>query len=256
MDEYLKLQNIRKAYADKVAVDNLSLSVPKGSIYGIIGPNGAGKTTTIKMIIGMLEPSDGTVTVCSHDVLSEPLEVKRRIGYVPETCSLYENLTGREYLELIGNMHHLPNDRIESQIEKLTPTLGLSEAIDQRIVTYSKGMKQKVLLSSALMHNPDVIIMDEPFSGLDSNSAAIFKQVIGRLADSGKAVIFSSHVLEVVEKLCGRLLIIHEGCKLAEGTVDEVMAKAGETSLVDSFSRLTGITDIGEIADDILDALK
>jgi len=252
----LSVKGLSRQFGKLKAVDNLSFTVEGGEIFGLLGPNGAGKTTTIKMIIGMLEPSDGTVSVCGHDVLSEPIEVKRRIGYVPETCSLYENLSGREYLELIGNLHHLPTDRIKSQIGRLTPTLGLSEAIDERIVTYSKGMKQKVLLSSALMHNPDLIIMDEPFSGLDSNSAAIFKQVIGRLAESGKAVVFSSHVLEVVEKLCGRLLIIHEGQKLAEGSVDEVMAKAGETTLVDSFSRLTGITDVGEIADDILDALK
>lgn len=252
----LSVNALSRHFGELKAVDDLSFSVEGGEIFGLLGPNGAGKTTTIKMIIGMLEPTDGTVSVCGYDVLREPIEVKKRIGYVPETCSLYENLSGREYLELIGNLHHLPADRIESQIEKLTPTLGLSEAIDHRIITYSKGMKQKVLLSSALLHNPEVIIMDEPFSGLDSNSAAIFKQVIGRLADSGKAVIFSSHVLEVVEKLCGRLLIIHRGRMLAEGTVKEIMAKAGETSLVDSFSRLTGITDVGEIADDILNALK
>jgi ABC-2 type transport system ATP-binding protein len=252
----LTVEKLSKCFGKIEAVKNLSFSVSHGEVFGLLGPNGAGKTTTIKMIIGMLDPNSGNVCVNGRSIAEQPLEVKRRIGYVPENCALYENLTAREYLELVGNLHHLPPDRIANQIERLMTTLDLADAIDRRMTGYSKGMKQKVLLISALLHNPDLIIMDEPFSGLDSNSAAVFKQLIGQLVAGGKTVIFSSHVLEVVEKLCKRLLIIHEGEKLAEGTIEEVLAQAGETSLDKAFSKLTGVTDIADRAADILDALE
>lgn len=252
----LTVERLSKGFGEIAAVNDLSFTVSGGEVFGLLGPNGAGKTTTIKMIIGMLDPDIGKVQVNGHSVIEEPIEVKKRIGYVPENCALYENLTAREYLELVGNLHHLPPERISSQIEKLMGILDLTSAIDRRMTGYSKGMKQKVLLTSALLHNPELIIMDEPFSGLDSNSAAVFKQVINQLVASGKTVIFSSHVLEVVEKLCQRLLIIHEGERLAAGTLIEVLAHAGETSLEKAFSKLTGVTDIEDRAADILDALE
>jgi ABC-2 type transport system ATP-binding protein len=252
----LTVENLSKCFGEIEAVKDLSFTVSRGEVFGLLGPNGAGKTTTIKIIIGMLDPNSGNVRVNGCSVAEQPLEVKKRIGYVPENCALYENLTAREYLELVGNLHHLPPDRIATQIERLLTTLDLVDAIDRRMTGYSKGMKQKILLTSALLHNPDLIIMDEPFSGLDSNSAAVFKQLIGQLVAGGKTVIFSSHVLEVVEKLCGRLLIIHEGERLAAGTIKEVLAQAGENSLEKAFSKLTGVTDIADRAADILDALE
>jgi len=252
----LSVEKISKSFGQIEAVRDLSFTVPPGEVFGLLGPNGAGKTTTIKMIIGMLDPNSGNIHVNGYNVAEHPLEVKKRVGYVPENCALYENLTAREYLELVGNLHHLPPDRIAMQIERLMSTLDLADAIDRRMTGYSKGMKQKILLTSALLHNPELIIMDEPFSGLDSNSAAVFKQLIGQLVTGGKTVIFSSHVLEVVEKLCKRLLIIHEGEKLAGGTIEEILAQAGEASLVGAFSRLTGVTDIADRAADILDALE
>ena len=252
----LTVERLSKRFGKLEAVKDLSFTVSQGEIFGLLGPNGAGKTTTIKIIIGMLDPNSGNVRVNGCSVAEQPLEVKRQIGYVPENCALYENLTAREYLELVGNLHHLPPDRIATQIERLMTTLDLADAIDRRMTGYSKGMKQKILLTSALLHNPDLIIMDEPFAGLDSNSAAVFKQLIGQLVAGGKTVIFSSHVLEVVEKLCKRLLIIHEGEKLAAGTIEEVLAQAGETSLDKAFSKLTGVTDIADRAADILDALE
>jgi ABC-2 type transport system ATP-binding protein len=251
----LNVHRLTKYFSELKAVDSLSFSVNEGEVFGLLGPNGAGKTTTIKMIIGMLDPSDGEIRVNGQNVSESPIEIKKRIGYVPEDCSLYENLTAREYLDLVGNLHHLSQERIRSQIDRLMKSLDLEDAIDRRMTGYSKGMKQKILLVSALLHNPALIIMDEPFTGLDSNTAAVFKQLIGQLVRGGKTVIFSSHVLEVVEKLCGRLLIIHEGRKLAEGTVDEVNAQAGEKTLVKAFSRLTGVTDVESRAADILDAL-
>jgi ABC-2 type transport system ATP-binding protein len=252
----ITVEQLYKSFGQVEAVKNLSFSVSKGEIFGLLGPNGAGKTTTITMIVGMQEPSGGSILVDGRSVISEPTEVKKRIGYVPENCALYENLTAREYLEMIGNLHHLQQERIESQIERLAEYLDLSSAIDRRMTGYSKGMKQKILLISAMLHNPNLIILDEPFSGLDSNSAAVFKQLITQLSESGKTVIFSSHVLEVVEKLCTRLLIIHKGEKLAEGTVDEINAQAGESSLTRAFSQLTGVTDIEDRATNILDALE
>ncbi len=252
----LKVERLTKHFGKLQAVRNLSFTVDKGELFGLVGPNGAGKTTTIKMIVGMLDPTDGDVHVNGYSVAENPVEVKKRIGYVPENCALYENLTAREYLELVGNLHHLPQKRITSQIEKLMKSLDLEDAIDRRMTGYSKGMKQKILLTSALIHNPDLIIMDEPFTGLDSNSAAVFKQLIWQLVAGGKTVIFSSHILEVVEKLCKRLLIIHKGEKLACGTIDEILAHAGETTLVKSFSKLTGVTDVEHRASDIIDALE
>jgi len=252
----IKVEQLFKSFGTVEAVKNLSFTVSKGEIFGLLGPNGAGKTTTITMIVGMQEPSSGSIVVDGRNVVAEPTEVKKRIGYVPENCALYENLTAREYLEMIGNLHHLNKERIESQIERLAEYLDLSSAIDRRMTGYSKGMKQKILLISAMMHNPNLIILDEPFSGLDSNSAAVFKQLITQLSESGKTVIFSSHVLEVVEKLCSRLLIIHMGEKLAEGTIDEINAQAGESSLTKAFSQLTGVTDIEDRATNILDALE
>ncbi|MBU1469553.1 MAG: ABC transporter ATP-binding protein [candidate division Zixibacteria bacterium] len=252
----VSVSQLYKSFGQIEAVKDLSFNVSQGEIFGLLGPNGAGKTTTITMIVGMQDPTSGTIEVAGRNVATEPTEVKKRIGYVPENCALYENLTAREYLELIGNLHHLPRDRISSQIEKLMRYLDLEEEIDRRMTGYSKGMKQKILLTSALLHNPDLMILDEPFSGLDSNSAAVFKQLITQLSHAGKTVIFSSHVLEVVEKLCTRLLIIHKGEKLAEGTTDEIMAQAGEASLTRAFSQLTGVTDIEDRASNILDALE
>jgi len=252
----LEVERLSKYFGEVKAVHDLSFSVRNGEVFGLLGPNGAGKTTTIKTIIGLIDPTDGRVRVDGINVIEQPLEVKKRIGYVPENCALYENLTAREYLQLVGNLHHLPEEKISSQIEKLMANLDLTDAIDRRMTGYSKGMKQKILLTSALLHNPALIILDEPFSGLDSNSAAVFKQLITQLSESGKTVIFSSHVLEVVEKLCERLVIIHEGMKLAEGDVTEIMAQAGETSLDKAFSRLTGVTNIKDRANDIIDALE
>lgn len=252
----VSVSQLYKSFGEVEAVKDLSFDVIKGEVFGLLGPNGAGKTTTITMILGMLDPTSGSIDVGGRDVAAEPTEVKKLIGYVPENCALYENLTAREYLELIGHLHHLPQDRISSQIEKLMKILDLEEAIDRRMTGYSKGMKQKVLLTSALLHNPELIILDEPFSGLDSNSAAVFKQLITQLSGGGKTVIFSSHVLEVVEKLCTRLLIIHEGQKLAEGTSEEIMAQAGQPSLTRAFSQLTGVTDIEDRASNIIDALE
>jgi ABC-2 type transport system ATP-binding protein len=252
----IEVNNLTRRFGSLTAVDNLSFSVPGGEIFGLLGPNGAGKTTTVKMMVGMIKPSAGDIRINGHDIRSDSLKIRMETGYVPESCALYENLTGREHLEMICELHHLPPEGVNSRIGRLIELLGLRNAADGRISTYSKGMKQKLLLGSALIHNPRLLILDEPFSGLDANTQSVFKELIRKFVDDGRIVIFCSHILEVVELVCDRLLIIDEGRKLAEGTPQQIIAEHQAESLSQAFGRLTGATDIGDQAHDILDALS
>jgi len=234
------------------AVDDLSFKVEAGEIFALLGPNGAGKTTTIKMILGMLKSDKGSILFNGKELWFGDNSYKARIGYVPENCALYENLTGREYLNFIGNLYHLPPDEIREKAGSLLQMLDLEESSGQLIREYSKGMKQKILIISALLHNPELIILDEPFSGLDANSVSIFKQIMREEAADGKAVIFCSHVLEVVERLVHRILIMKNGCKLVAGTPEEIIRQTGHVSLDRAFNLLTDAGDIEDKAREIL----
>lgn len=181
---------------------------------------------------------------------------KAAIGYVPESCALYENLTGREYLEFIGHLHHLEPTEISSKVKRLLDLVGIDRSADNLIREYSKGMKQKILIISALMHDPDLIILDEPFSGLDANTVSVFKEILRESAKHGKAVIFCSHVLEVVERLVDRLMIIKQGKELATGTPDEIIAQTGHQALDRAFNELTGSGDIDSQAQQIVEIIS
>ena len=251
----IRVDNLSRSFGEVKAVEDLSFEVHSGDIFALLGPNGAGKTTTIKIILGMLKPDRGEVWFDGRQVSFEENGYKARTGYVPENSALYETLSGREYLEFIGNLHHLPADLVRRKSNQLLDLLGFGDAGSRLIREYSKGMKQKILIASALMHDPDLLILDEPFSGLDANAVSVFREVFREQAKKGKAIIFCSHILEVVERLVNRILIIKDGKSLVSGTPDEVIRQTGHASLDRAFNDLTGASDIDTRARDIIDVI-
>jgi len=237
----IQLQDISKTYAKngKKAVDHLSLHVRAGELFGFIGPNGAGKTTTIRMMTGILTPGEGTLTIAGHRMDQDRIAAQRKIGYVPDGNELYDRLTGMEYLNFMGDVYQVDAARRKQHIEKYLSLFELEDAVNQQIRSYSRGMKQKLLVIGALIHNPPVWILDEPLGGLDPRAAHLLKEEMIRHCQAGNTVFFSTHVLEVAEKLCTRIGIISHGQLRAEGTLEEL--RSGETgaSLEDLFLELT-----------------
>jgi len=255
MNSAIQLQNLSKSYGSTLVLNNISLSVPTGQIVGYIGPNGAGKSTTIKILIGMLPDYEGSATVLDMDVKTNALDIKRRIGYVPENAALYETLTPREYLQFIGQLYDLDSAHIERKALELLRLFQLSDHADARMTTFSKGMRQKVLLISGLLHNPDVIFLDEPLSGLDANAVVLVKEIIRQLANSGKTIFYSSHIMDVVEKISDRIIIINQGQIIADGTFAELQHQRPE-SLEQLFAELTGNDGQTSVAEEFIHALK
>ena len=238
----IETSHLVKHYGDKPAVDDVSFQVYGGEIFGFLGPNGAGKTTTIKMIVGLLHPSQGLVKVNGFDVVAQPLQAKAACGYVPDEPNLYAKLTGRELLRFVGDLYNLDRQRLAQRTEELLRVLDLNEAADNTIDSYSHGMQQKASLAAALMHDPKVLVLDEPTVGLDPKSARLIKDILRQMADRGTAVFLSTHILEIAERMCDRIGIIDKGALVAVGTMNELrsLGKAGETSLEDIFLGLTG----------------
>jgi ABC-2 type transport system ATP-binding protein len=247
----IETQALSKRYGDKLAVNNVSLEVQAGEVFGFLGPNGAGKTTTIKMIVGLLQPTSGTIRVAGYDVQTQPLLAKAASGYVPDTPNLYAKLTGRELLRFVGDLYSLDPQRLAQRSEELLRLLDLNEAADQTIDSYSHGMQQKASLAAALMHDPKVLVLDEPTVGLDPKSARLIKNILRQMAERGTAVFLSTHILEIAERMCDRIGIINKGELVAVGTMDELrsLGKAGEVSLEDIFLGLTGGAEEAEIAE-------
>jgi ABC-2 type transport system ATP-binding protein len=244
----LEVVQLCKRYGDLTAVDHVSFTVGQGEIVGYLGPNGAGKSTTVKMLTGVMPPSEGRILIDGLDLRENALAIKQRIGYVPESGGLYESLTGFEFLQLVGRLYHLEESLIRHKAVELLRLFGLVPEMHARLSSYSKGMKQKVLLSSALIHNPDLILLDEPLSGLDANSMLIFKELVRQLAQQGKTVFYCSHVLDVVEHLCRRVIIIDHGRVVADAQVEKLKEVTALASLEDVFQKLTDAADVGEIA--------
>ena len=209
--------DLGKRYGEIVALRSLSFRVEPGEIYGLLGPNGAGKSTTLKILTGMIRPDAGRAIVAGFDVALAPLEVKRRIGYVPESGALYESLTAGEQLEFVAALHHLDRTLASRRADELLEVFDLASARDRPIAECSKGMRQRLLIASALIHNPDVLLLDEPLDGLDAPAAGVMKALLRRLAAERRTVLFCSHILEVVERLCTRLLIIRDGSRGGRG---------------------------------------
>jgi ABC-2 type transport system ATP-binding protein len=252
----IETSNLTKNYGSKIALEGLSIRIEPGSIFGFLGPNGAGKSTTVKILTGLLRPTKGSAAVAGFDIVEQPLEVKKRIGYVPESGALYESLSPVEYLEMVACLHHLEPGVVQARIEELLELFGILEVKHQRMTEFSKGMKQKVLISSALLHKPDVLFLDEPLNGLDANAAMIFKELLKKLAAQGKTILFCSHILEVVERICGRILILSEGRRIIEGTVHEICGSTASSTLEQAFAHLTGSRDAGQITSEFLAALE
>jgi ABC-2 type transport system ATP-binding protein len=251
----IETDGLRRDYGAHTALHPLTLRVAAGEILGFLGPNGAGKSTTVKLLTGMIAPSGGRARVAGFDVELQPLEVKRRIGYVPESAALYESLTAREYLELVASLYHQPAAAARTRIDELLDRLGLAGSKDQRLGEFSKGMKQKVLIASALMHKPDVLFLDEPLTGLDANAAVMVKEVIRTLAAQGRTIFFCSHVLEVVERVCTRIVIINAGRAIADGTAADIARQTGTGTLEEAFVALTGARDAAQVTQELIEAL-
>jgi ABC-2 type transport system ATP-binding protein len=251
----IETRNLWKKYDTKIAVINLNLLVREGEIFGFLGPNGAGKSTTVKMLTGMILPTSGEAIVEGFDVLKDPIEVKKRIGYVPETGALFESLTGWEYLQLIADLHHMDRHVADKRIDEFLHLFGLWDDCHSRIQQYSKGMKQKILISAAIIPNPPVLFLDEPLNGLDANAALVFKELLKKFSAQGKTIFFTSHVLEVVEKICTRIAIIDHGGIITTGTAQEIAVATGQHTLEESFAKLTGVRDARDSAQDFLEAL-
>jgi ABC-2 type transport system ATP-binding protein len=236
----VEFEKVAFSYGYTEVLHEISFRLGRGEIVGLLGPNGAGKSTTIKIIAGILAAGSGTVSVAGLPLPERIVDVKRRIGYVPEAAALFESLTGQEFLELMGRLHDVPEETLQTRIRDILATFELTGDREGRLDTYSKGMRQKILIGAALLHNPELILLDEPLSGLDVSAAIMIKDLLAALAADGKTILYSSHVLDVVEKICDRALIIHKGHLIAEGTVEELKSSTGQTTLEDVFRRLTG----------------
>jgi ABC-2 type transport system ATP-binding protein len=235
---------------------NITFRLERGEIVGLLGPNGAGKSTTIKIIAGINAPGGGAVRVAGLPLPERAVDVKQRIGYVPESAMLFESLTGQEFLELCGRLHGVEEETLQVRIAGILETFNLSSDRVTRLDGYSKGMRQKILIAAALLHNPDLILLDEPLSGLDVNAAILIKDLIAALAAEGKTILYSSHVLDVVEKVCDRVLIIHQGRLIADSTADGLKQSTGQATLEDVFRVLTNSANVDPGVGRILTALR
>ena len=236
----IEINNLRKQFGAKIAVDGLSLSVPRGQLFAFLGPNGAGKTTTIKMLVGLLRPDRGSVRLCGNDVQTEPLAAKANVSYIPDQPYLYDKLSGREFLEFIGRMYDLDASVRKARIRDLGDRLSLHTFLDDLSEGYSHGMKQRVVIAAALMHTPQVLVVDEPMVGLDPKTARIVKDLLRELAGNGAAIFMSTHTLSVADEVADRIGIIDHGRLVALGTLDELRARLGGSyGLEEMFLELT-----------------
>ncbi|MGA2821011.1 MAG: ABC transporter ATP-binding protein [Anaerolineales bacterium] len=246
----IRTDHLVKNFGDKSAVRDVSFTVQAGEIFGFLGPNGAGKTTTIKMIVGLLRPTSGRVEVAGHDVQREMMLAKAACGYVPDEPNLYLKLSARELLRFVADLYEVDRAQVEHRIEELLRLFDLSEAADDLIDSYSHGMRQKTALAVALVHDPKVLVLDEPTVGLDPKSARLIKDILRQLAERGAAIFLSTHILEIAERMCDRIGIINRGELVAVGTMGELRALgAGTSSLEDIFLNLTGGAEYAAIAE-------
>lgn len=243
-------------YSDKMVLKGIDLEVYRGQIIGYIGPNGAGKSTTVKIMLGLVEGYNGRVEIFGRDIADGDVSYKKRIGYVPEVAELYDSLTAREYLTFIGELYGIKRREADYKLEKLMALLGLEKSYDSRISTFSKGMKQKVLLISSMLHDPDILFLDEPLSGLDANSVMVVKEIFASLAARGKTIFYSSHIMDVVEKISSRIILINGGDIVADGSFAELKEKGQEGSLEDIFNQLTGFDKYRDIAGEFVAVMQ
>jgi ABC-2 type transport system ATP-binding protein len=246
------VERLTKRFGTQTAVDAISFEIPAGQIVGFLGPNGAGKSTTLKMLTGMLSPTSGTASICGFDLLRDPIAVKQHVGFVPESGAVFESLTGLEYLEMVAALYGIAREAARDRIQQFIAFFDLSFATltEKLLGAYSKGMRRKVVITAALLHNPPVVLFDEPLDGLDANAAVGFKALIQTLAREGKTIVYSSHILDVVERVCQRVIIIDQGRLILDGKPDELVASHAAGTLERLFTQLTGGTELEQRAED------
>jgi ABC-2 type transport system ATP-binding protein len=249
----IQIRNLSKSYGSKLVLNGLSLDIYPGQVIGYIGPNGAGKSTTVKILTGLIPDFQGEVIVSGINMATDPLEIKKLIGYVPENAEIYDVLTPMEYLDFIGKLYGMEETVLLDRAQKLLAAFGLGSNINDRMDTFSKGMKQKVLLIAGIIHNPKIIILDEPLSGLDANAVIMIKELIMRLSKEGKTIFYCSHMMDVVEKVSDRILLINKGEIIADGTFESLKQNHSDT-LERIFSKLTGREDSANETDAIINA--
>ena len=251
----LQARGLTKRYDGLLALDAVDFEVHPGEIVGYLGPNGSGKSTTVNLVVGLLEPSAGSVSLGGVRLTDDPTGYKRRIGYVPEEPYLYTHLTAAEYLVLVGRLRQLGERALQDKVTRLLRILQLHDSRYKTMRAFSKGMRQRVLLAAALLHDPDLLVLDEPFSGLDVNAGLLFRVLLGRLAAEGKMILFSTHRFDMVEKLCSRAVILSAGRVVANTPVATLPA-TGPDSLEQIFARVTEQPDYAPVAQDILDTIR
>lgn len=248
----ISLQRLTKRFGTQLAVDALTFEIPSGQMVGFLGPNGAGKSTTLRMLTGMIAPTEGSATICGFDLRTQALDVKRHVGFVPDSGAVFESLTGLEYLEMIAALYGISSHAALPRIEQFITffDLGMDTLREKLLGAYSKGMRRKVVITAALLHNPPVVFFDEPLDGLDANAAVGFKTLIQTLAREGKTIVYSSHVLEVVERVCDRVILIDKGRLIVDGRPDALVAAHGSGTLERLFTQLTGGSQLEQRAED------
>jgi ABC-2 type transport system ATP-binding protein len=251
----LQARGLSKRYGGLLALDKVSFTILPGEIVGYLGPNGSGKSTTVNLVVGLLEPSAGGLSLDGFSLTDQPVEYKRRIGYVPEEPFLYTHLTGAEYLTLVGRLRAIPQARLDRTVPRLLQLFQLHDARYRTMNAYSKGMRQRVILAAALLHNPNLLVLDEPFSGLDVNAGLLFMALLRQLAAEGRMVLFSTHRFDMVEKLCSRVVVLSSGRLVAERPIARARDAAAE-SLEDMFVRVTDQGDYAPVARDILETIR
>ncbi|QOX64716.1 ABC transporter ATP-binding protein [Anoxybacterium hadale] len=246
----LSIRDLKMNFGAKEVLKGVNLDVDPGEIIGYIGANGAGKSTTVKIMLGLLTGYTGNVKILGKDIAEGDIEYKRRIGYVPEIAEIYDTLTAREYLTFIGALYGLAYETTEIKARKLMRLFDIEDMFDSKIAACSKGMKQKVMIIASLLHNPDILFLDEPLSGLDANSMLVVKEILARLAAQGKTVFYSSHIMDVVEKISHRIVLLNDGIVAADGSFDELKNQLREGSLEEIFNQLTGFKEHASIAEE------
>lgn len=253
MAEVLKLEHVSKSFGQKEVLKDINFSVNSGEIIGYIGSNGAGKSTTIKIILGLIDEYRGDVYVFGENVRGMT-DYKKRIGYVPEVSDMYDNLTAHEYISFIGMLYGMDSDKTIEKAKEMMDVFGISEALYGRIHTYSKGMRQKLSIITSMLHNPDILFLDEPLGGIDANSVLVFKEVMLGLKNMGKTIFYSSHILEVVEKLSDRILLLNAGEIVMDGTMEDIRKKQADSTLETVFNEVTGFHDHTKLAEKFISA--
>jgi ABC-2 type transport system ATP-binding protein len=252
----IELRGVSKKFSVFTVVDDVSFSVRPGEVLGYLGPNGAGKTTTIRMLAGLLEPTKGEILFEGRDIRRDVHAFKKRLGYVPEQSEIYPHLSAVDYLTMVGRLRRLPERSLKDKIAGFMDIFGLRQDMDGPLASYSKGMRQKVLIAAALLHDPDILLLDEPLSGLDVTTGLVIRDLIKRLAAERKIIIYSSHVLEITEQVCSRIIILHQGRVVADDSVDNLRNLMHLPSLTEIFSQLVVHEDTGLAAERIIATMK